>query len=110
MRTFIQVSTTVDKKAIADKIAKTLLDKRLAACVQILGPIYSSYRWNGKVERANEWLCIVKARTKDYRKIELAIKKNHSYKVPEVLAFLVSDGNDDYLEWVKKETTRTRRP
>jgi len=104
MTDFIQVSTATSTRANADKIAKTLVKSRLAACVQIIGPVNSSYRWNGKLERATEWLCLIKAQLKDYRRIELAIRENHPYDVPEILAFPVTAGNKKYLEWIRKET------
>jgi len=106
MTDFIQVSTAASTRANADRIAKTLVKSRLAACVQILGPVNSSYWWNGKLERATEWLCLIKAQSKDYRRIELAIRKNHPYKVPEILAFPIIAGNKEYLGWVRTETAR----
>ena len=106
MSRFIQVSTTVNDRRVADKIAKILLKKRLSSCVQILGPIASSYWWNGRTERAKEWLCLVKARSGDYPEIESAIKKIHPYQVPEILALPILNGNPDYLRWIRTETNR----
>jgi periplasmic divalent cation tolerance protein len=63
MTEFIQVSTTVNNKQEAEKIARKLLDERLASCVQVLGPINSKYWWRGKIDRAREWICLIKART-----------------------------------------------
>lgn len=105
MTDFIQVSTTTNTRENAEKIAKILLERRLAACVQILGPINSSYWWNRKIERAKEWLCLIKAQSKDYHRIELAIKKDHPYEVPEILALPIISGNNEYLKWVRRETT-----
>src|SRR5215831_18458850 len=104
MTDFVQVSTTTSSRASADEIANTVLRRRLAACVQILGPVRSSYWWNGKIELTREWLCLIKGRSSDYRRIELAIKKIHPYKVPEILAFPVLSGNKDYLGWIRRET------
>src|ERR1700756_4295791 len=70
MTEFIQVSTTVNNKQEAEKIVRKLLDERLASCVQVLGPINSKYWWRGKIDRAREWICLIKARTKDYSRIE----------------------------------------
>ena len=106
MTDFIHVSTTTSTKASADKIAKTLVKQRLAGCVQILGPIQSSYWWNGKLQNAREWLCLIKAQSRDYRRIELAIKKEHPYEVPEVLALPILSGNNEYLRWIRRETSR----
>ena len=107
---FIQASTTVDSQKAADWIAARLLRERLASCVQVFGPIKSSYRWNGKIEHAKEWYCLIKARAKDYRSIEATVKKAHSYKVPEILAVPVLEGNPDYLRWITAETIRKPMP
>ena len=108
---FIQVSTTVDSEKVADRVAARLLRERLASCVQVFGPIRSSYWWNGKIEHVKEWYCLIKARAKDYRSIEATISEVHSYKVPEILAAPVLEGNPDYLRWIGAETSRkpTRR-
>lgn len=106
MMKFVQILTTVDTKKTATKIVTKLVGHRLTSCVQVLGPIESTYRWNGKIEHAKEWLCLVKARASDYRRIEVAIGKMHPYKVPEILAFPVQYGNRDYLNWIKSETSR----
>ena len=103
---FIQVSTTTNTRANADKIAKLLVTQRLAACVQVLGPMYSRYWWDGKLEQAREWLCLIKAQSKDYRRIELAIKKIHPYETPEITALQIVSANAEYLRWIRKETRR----
>jgi len=100
---FIQVFTTTDKKEEAEKITKVLIGKRLAACVQIVGPIESTYWWNGNIETAKEWLILIKSEKRLYKEIERVIKENHSYQVPEILAVPVMDGNPDYLRWLKSE-------
>jgi len=105
---FIQVLTTVDDEEKASKIAKVLLEKRLAACVQVLGPIASSYWWKGKIERTNEWMCIAKARAADYEKIERTITGIHPYEVPEILAFPICSGYPAYLKWIREETAPRR--
>lgn len=101
----LQVVTTAATKDEAQKIATVLVERRLAACVQVLGPIASTYRWKGKVESAEEWLCVVKTRRGLYAAVEAAIRGMHSYEVPEILAFPVVDGSADYLRWLKEETT-----
>ena len=79
MKDYIQVTTTTETKEEAKNIAQHLVEKKLAACVQILGPITSTYRWKDKVEVAGEWLCLIKTRENLYQDIEKAIKKMHSY-------------------------------
>lgn len=101
---FIQVHTTVAKKSDAEKIAKTLVDKKLAACVQIIGPITSVYKWKGKTEMAKEWICTAKTKANFYKKIEKAIKEIHTYELPEIIAIPIVNGSGKYLEWVGKET------
>src|SRR5579875_655215 len=83
---FVEVRTTIDTKEGAQKIAETLVSKRLAACVQVGGPITSTYWWQGKIEVAEEWICTVKTRRELYEKIEQAIREVHSYDEPEILA------------------------
>jgi periplasmic divalent cation tolerance protein len=105
MTRFIQVLTTVDSEEKAKKIVSSLLESRAAACVQVLGPIDSSYWWKGRVERAREWICLAKGKTSDYRRMEKAIKLVHPYEVPEILATPVSKGNARYLQWISAETS-----
>ncbi|HEX4922242.1 MAG TPA: divalent-cation tolerance protein CutA [Candidatus Bathyarchaeia archaeon] len=109
MKAFIQISTATNSKVSADKIAKNLLQERLAACVQVVGPIHTSYWWNGKLEHAKEWLCLVKARLKDYPRIEGAIRRAHPYEIPEVLASPIVQGSVTYLRWLQRETYRKRK-
>ncbi|OGD36808.1 hypothetical protein A2850_02425 [Candidatus Azambacteria bacterium RIFCSPHIGHO2_01_FULL_51_74] len=101
--TYIQVSTTVTKKGDAERIAEVLSDKKLSACAQIIGPITSVFRWKGKVEKSKEWLCIVKAKRSQYKKIEKEIKKVHPYELPEIIAMSIIEGSREYLGWIQKE-------
>jgi periplasmic divalent cation tolerance protein len=100
MKNFIQVLTTTKTKEEAEKIAQYLVEQKLAACVQITGPIASTYRWKGKVETANEWLCLIKTLEDLYDKVETAIKKLHSYETPEIIAVPIIKGNSEYLSWL----------
>jgi len=99
---FIQVITTVSNKEDAKKIANTLVEKKLAGCVQIIGPITSIFRWKEKIEEAEEYMCIVKTREDRYEDVEKAIKEAHPYDVPEILSVQVNDGNKSYLDWLDK--------
>jgi periplasmic divalent cation tolerance protein len=101
---FIQISTAVNSKESANKIARKLLGERVAACVQVLGPIQSHYWWRGRIELAKEWICFIKSRASDYPRIEASIRKVHPYDVPEILALPVLLGNTDYLRWIRNET------
>lgn len=105
---YIQVLTTVDDEKKANEIARAILEKRVAACVQVLGPISSSYWWKGKIEQAKEWICLAKARADDYEELQSVIKAVHPYEVPEILAMPVVSGNPAYLNWVRDETSRKK--
>jgi periplasmic divalent cation tolerance protein len=99
----IQVITTTETKADAQAIANALVEKRLAGCVQIVGPITSTYWWEGKIETAEEWLCLIKSRRDLYADLEKAIREVHPYDVPEILAVPVTAGSKPYLEWLDGE-------
>lgn len=103
MEPYIQITTTTDKKEDAERIALRLVEKKIAACVQIVGPITSIYRWKGNIERAEEWQCIIKSREGLYKEIEHAIKSVHPYEVPEIIAIPIVAGSGDYLEWLRAE-------
>ena len=100
MTDYIQVVTTTETEADAETIAAALVERRLAACVQIRGPISSTYRWKGKVTEAREWQCVAKTRTALYRRVEEAIKNLHSYEVPEILAVPIVAVSDKYRSWI----------
>ena len=87
----------------AQAIARALVEKRLAACVQIIGPITSTYWWQGEIETAEEWLCLIKTRADLFEQVEAAIKEVHPYDVPEILAVPVVAGSEDYLAWLDRE-------
>ena len=105
MEGFIQVMTATDKREDAERIARSLVEMRLAGCVQILGPVTSIYRWKGQIETAGEWLCLIKSRAECYGAIERAIRSLHPYETPEILALPVAAGSRDYLEWLRGELT-----
>jgi periplasmic divalent cation tolerance protein len=100
MKSYIQVTTTTETKEQAEKIAQYLVETRLAACVQITGQITSVYRWKGKVETANEWLCLIKTSEELFEKVEAAIKKMHSYETPEIIAVPIIKGSKEYMIWL----------
>ena len=103
MTEYIQVITTTDSREEADRIAEKLVDSRLAGCVQVVGPIRSRYRWKGEVEEAEEWLCIVKTKRDLYPEVEAAVRRVHSYEVPEILGVPVVEGSKSYLDWLEAE-------
>ena len=103
MKSYIQVMTTTETKEQAQTIAQHLVERKLAACVQITGPITSIYRWKGKVENAQEWLCLIKTQDDLYNKVEAAIKSQHPYETPEIIAVTIIKGSKEYLEWIDDE-------
>ena len=106
MPSYIQVMTTVPSKRGAERIAEILVGKRLAACVQILGPAKSTYRWRGKIEKCEEWVCFIKTKDIHYEKIESEIKKIHKYDVPEIISFRIAKGNAQYMRWIGESLIR----
>jgi len=100
---YIQVITVAGSKEEADKISQVVVEKRLAGCVQVFGPITSTYWWKGKIEKAEEWLCLIKSRTDLYEELESTIHQVHSYKVPEILTMIVTKGSKSYLNWLESE-------
>ncbi len=103
MTEYIQVITTTDSREEADRIAERLVNERLAGCVQVVGPIRSRYRWKGEVEEAEEWLCIAKTKRDLYSEVEAAVRRVHSYEVPEILGVPVVEGSKSYLDWLEAE-------
>jgi periplasmic divalent cation tolerance protein len=85
----------------AGRLAEMLVEKRLAACVQILPEMESVYRWQGKVERQREVLLIAKTTSSKFEELEKEVRARHSYETPEIVAFPLSAGSDPYLEWLK---------
>ena len=94
------VITTTETKEDAERLAHLLVEGELAACVQVLPQITSIYRWQGKVEQAGETLLLIKTTRATYPQLETAIKENHAYQAPEIIALPVQAGLDEYLDWL----------
>lgn len=94
------VIVTAGDERQAASIARTLVDERLAACVNIIGPIRSVYRWRDAVEDEREYLLLIKTRAAMYKRVEARVTELHGYEVPEVLAITPSAGLARYLEWL----------
>jgi len=99
----IIVLTTCENSQDAQTIAETLVEKRLAACVNILPGLKSVYRWQGKVENAAELLLLIKTRRGLFEQLSAELARIHPYKVPEVIALPLIDGAPAYLGWLEKE-------
>jgi periplasmic divalent cation tolerance protein len=100
----LQVTTAAGTREEADGIALALVEARLAACVQVVGPIISRYWWDGSVQTTEEWLCLAKTTAEHYPDLETAIRRLHSYVEPEIVAVPVVAGSPSYLAWVARET------
>src|SRR4051812_7689820 len=96
----VQVLTTAASEEEAGEIAALLVERRLAACVQVVGPITSRYRWQGKFEEEREWKCLAKTTRGAYEAVEAAIRDVHSYDEPEIIATPIVAGSAGYLAWI----------
>ncbi len=104
MSEYVIVLITAPKEEEAAKIARAIVDARLAGCVNIVKNIRSIYRWQGKMEDEEEVLMIAKTRKDLFENLVESVKKLHSYTVPEILAIPVLKGSADYLKWLMEET------
>src|SRR5947209_6287093 len=102
------VLSTCGSQAEAERIASALVEKRLAACVNVLPGVTSIYRWEGAIERATEWLLLIKTRRDLFDDLSAEIKRLHSYDVPEVVALPITNGANSYLQWIDEETAPMR--
>jgi periplasmic divalent cation tolerance protein len=106
MSHYIQIVTTVGNRESAASMARRLVEERLAACVQIAGPVKSVYRWKGNVETAEEWQCIIKTDQKLYEAVEKRIGDMHPYELPEIIALPIKQGSVEYLGWIGGQTDK----
>jgi periplasmic divalent cation tolerance protein len=95
------VITTTETFAQAERLAHELVNRELAACVQIVPQMTSVYRWQGKVEQASEALLFIKTTRAAYDTLETAIRQLHSYQTPEIIALPIAAGSKDYLSWLQ---------
>jgi periplasmic divalent cation tolerance protein len=94
------VLCTAGSEDEARKIARHLIEQRLAACVNIVPRVESVYRWQGKIESSGEWLLLIKTTVKNFLGVQDAIRQLHSYELPECIAITVEDGSAGYLAWI----------
>ncbi|KPK38425.1 MAG: hypothetical protein AMJ78_10050 [Omnitrophica WOR_2 bacterium SM23_29] len=102
---YLVIFITVANKAEARKIARSLVAKRLVACVNIVPNIESIFTWKGKLEDSKEVLLIAKTKAMLFLEVEKEVKRLHSYECPEIIAFEIAKGNKDYLRWVERTTS-----
>lgn len=102
MNQFIQVMTTTETKEQAQIIARHLVEKKLAACVQISDAVESTYLWKGNIETSREFHCLIKTQEDLFGRVQEVIKKLHSYETPEIIALPIINGSPDYLQWLEE--------
>jgi len=109
MKNLIVLVTTSSKEE-AEKIVRSLLDKRLIACANIIGPVESQFWWEGKIDEANEFLVFMKSNEKLFTKLSQAVRGMHSYELPEILALPIIKGSKPYLEWLNSNLAKSGEP
>jgi periplasmic divalent cation tolerance protein len=97
---YILVMVTASSKQEAEKIAQQLLEEKLIACVNIVGPVFSHFHWAGKIDHAEEYLMLMKSRVDLFDALAAKVRAFHSYEVPEVIALPVLKGSAAYLNWL----------
>ena len=103
------IFTTAGSQEEASKIAHALVERRLAACVNIVQRIEAVYRWQGKVETAEEWLLLIKTQADLFERVRDAVKELHSYDLPECVMLEVTAGSQQYLNWIVENTDSPQR-
>lgn len=104
------VMSSLPDQATAEQLARTLIERRLAACVNVLAPCVSVYRWQGKVEEAAEVPVLIKTTASRYAELESAVRTLHPYELPEIVAVALTYGLPGYLDWVAVETALPGTP
>jgi periplasmic divalent cation tolerance protein len=99
------VLTSAGSQEQARAIAHALVERHLAACVNIVSPVESVYRWQGKVETAAEWLLLIKTTGEAFAGVRDALRELHSYEVPECILLSIDDGSPDYLTWIAESVS-----
>jgi periplasmic divalent cation tolerance protein len=100
----IVVLVTCGSEEEALKIANALVEEHLAACVNLVSPIRSIYRWEGKIWDEKEWLLIIKTQKHRVGELEIRVKSLHSYSVPEIISLPITEGSSAYLNWIRENT------
>jgi periplasmic divalent cation tolerance protein len=103
MSEFVQITTTTGTRHDAEQIAAELVTRRLAACVQITGPIVSTFRWQERIETAEEWICTIKTAAGQLTAIKQLFVEIHPYEVPELIATQIVEGSEAYLQWLGEQ-------
>ncbi len=108
MDEIVTVITTGDGRDLMEKLGTRMVEERLAACAQVEGPIRSIYRWKGKMERTDEWRCVLKTRGDLSEQLVAAVRAAHPYEVPEIIVIPVLSAHHPYARWIRHETGESR--
>ena len=103
MDSLVQLVTALPGRDAALSLAREVVEARLAACAQVVGPLTSTYRWEGAVLTATEWQCIFKTTAARFGELRGHLEREHSYETPEIVATPIVAGSDAYLEWIARE-------
>ena len=103
MTEFIQIATSTSTRQDAEEIAAELVSHRLAGCAQVSGPIMSTFRWQGKTQTAEEWICTAKTSSDQFAGIQELLNRIHRYEVPELIATPIVGGSEAYLKWLEEQ-------
>jgi len=98
----VQVSTTLPDENTAQRLGRSLVEERLAACAQVVGPVSSTYWWRGAVEQSREWYCYLKTTQASFAALSQRLKELHPYDVPEIIAVPILEGSSEYLRWIEE--------
>ncbi|MDH3717949.1 MAG: divalent-cation tolerance protein CutA [Planctomycetota bacterium] len=101
MEDVLSVTTTTERQQEAQSLARALVEQHLAACVQVVGPIESTYWWQGEVQQTTEWLCVAKTTSARFDELREAIQRLHAYDEPEIIATPITAGSESYLKWLR---------
>jgi periplasmic divalent cation tolerance protein len=101
---YLQVQTTTDSRAEAMELGRAAVEARLAACAQVAGPVASTYWWEGGIERAEEWLVLLKLPAARLGELTAFLTERHSYDEPEIVALPIVAGSPSFLSWLREET------
>ena len=99
----IVVETTTGSSADAEKLAEIIIEHSLGACVQIIGPVTSVYKWQDRVQKEEEFLVSIKTTSQAFSSLSELIRQHHTYELPEIIATPIVDGSSEYLEWVTNQ-------
>ena len=103
MDEFLVVYVTVGSPEEGERLAHALVEERLAACVNRVGPVRSVYRWQGRIEQNDEELLIIKTKRALFERLKTRVQELHSYSVPEIIALPILEGSEPYLKWLKEQ-------